>query len=163
MRVSNVRFDQLKVQWNALPQQFANGRLLGYTVYYYEYYNSYVIKSVSTRSPYVNMVILRGLKAASRYQIAVAAFTSKGAGTQSYWLYVTTGIFFIFVCFVLFFFGIMLTTTIIIWLNPQVAKMQRILRSDRLPERARRAHVARLRFPRWSHIYPLLTKLVRSR
>ena len=50
------------------------------------------------------MVILRGLKAASRYQIAVAAFTSKGAGTQSYWLYVTTGIFFIFVCFVLFFF-----------------------------------------------------------
>ena len=148
VRVSNVRFDQLKVQWNALPQQFANGRLLGYTVYYYEYYNSYVIKSVSTRSPYVNRVILRGLKAASRYQIAVAAFTSKGAGTQSYWLYVTTGIFFIFVlfCFV-FFFGIMLTTTIIIWLNPQVAKMQRILRSDWLPERARRAHVARLRFP----------------
>ena len=101
VRVSNVRFDQLKVQWNALPQQFANGRLLGYTVYYYEYYNSYVVKSVSTRSPYVNMVILRGLKAASRYQIAVAAFTSKGAGTQSYWLYVTTGIFFYF-CFVLF-------------------------------------------------------------
>ena len=99
MRVSNVRFDQLKVQWNALPQQFANGRLLGYTVYYYEYYNSYVRKSVSTRSPYVNMVILRGLKAASRYQIAVAAYTSKGAGTQSYWLYVTTGIFFIFVLF----------------------------------------------------------------
>ena len=101
VRVSNVRFDQLKVQWNALPQQFANGRLLGYTVYCYEYYNSYVVKSVSTRSPYVNMVILRGLKAASRYQIAVAAFTSKGAGTQSYWLYVTTGIFFYF-CFVLF-------------------------------------------------------------
>ena len=117
MRVSNVRFDQLKVQWNALPQQFANGRLLGYTVYYYEYYNSYVVKSVSTRSPYVNMVILRGLKAASRYQIAVAAFTSKGAGTQSYWLYVTTGIFFyfsfaLFVC-LFYFFGIMLTTTIV--------------------------------------------------
>ena len=105
VRVSNVRFDQLKVQWNALPQQFANGRLLGYTVYYYEYYNSYVVKSVSTRSPYVNMVILRGLKAASRYQIAVAAFTSKGAGTQSYWLYVTTGIFFLFLfCVVLLFF-----------------------------------------------------------
>ena len=102
VRVANVRFDQLKVQWNALPQQFANGRLLGYTVYYYEYYNSYVRKSVSTRSPYVNMVILRGLKAASRYQIAVAAFTSKGAGTQSYWLYVTTGIFFIFLLLCLF-------------------------------------------------------------
>ena len=97
--VSNLRFDQVKVQWDPLPQQFANGRLLGYTVYYYEYYNSYVRKSVSMSSPYANMVTLRGLKAASRYQIAVAAFTSKGAGPQSYWRYITTGnLLFLFVC-----------------------------------------------------------------
>ena len=91
IRMTNLRFDQVKVQWDPLPQQFANGRLLGYTIYYHEYYYTYTKKSLKTRSPYVNMVILRGLKAATRYQIAVAAFTSKGVGTQSYWQYITTG------------------------------------------------------------------------
>ena len=92
IRMTKVRFDQVKVEWNPLPQQFANGRLLGYTVYFYEYYNWYKLtKSVSTSGPFVSMVILRGLKAATRYQIAVAAFTSKGAGTQSYWQHITTG------------------------------------------------------------------------
>ena len=91
IRMTNLRFDQVKVQWDPLPQQFANGRLLGYTIYYHEYYYTYTKKSLKTRSPYVNMVILRGLKAATRYQIAVAAFTSKGPGTQSYWQSITTG------------------------------------------------------------------------
>ena len=91
IRMTNLRFDQVKVQWDPLPQQFANGRLLGYTIYYHEYYYTYTKKSLKTRSPYVNMVILRGLGAATRYQIAVAAFTSKGVGTQSYWQYITTG------------------------------------------------------------------------
>ena len=91
IRMTSLRFDQVKVQWDPLPQQFANGRLLGYTIYYHEYDYTYTKKSLKTRSPYVNMVILRGLEAATRYQIAVAAFTSKGVGTQSYWQYITTG------------------------------------------------------------------------
>ena len=37
------------------------------------------------------MVILRDLKQAKRYQIAVAAFTSKGEGPRSYWMSITTG------------------------------------------------------------------------
>ena len=81
------------MQWDPLPQQYANGRLLGYTVYYYEYYNWYLREVVNTSSPYVNMVTLRGLKSATRYYVAVAAFTSKGAGPQSSWLYITTGNF----------------------------------------------------------------------
>ena len=91
IRMTNVTFNQVKVQWDPLPQQFANGRLLGYTIYYHEYYYPYTKKSLKTRSPYVSMVILRGLKAATRYQIAVAAFTSKGVGTQSYSQHITTG------------------------------------------------------------------------
>ena len=91
IRMTNVTFNQVKVQWDPLPQQFANGRLLGYTIYYHEYYYPHTKKSLKTRSPYVNMVILRGLKAATRYRIAVAAFTSKGVGTQSYSQYITTG------------------------------------------------------------------------
>ena len=94
VRVSNARYDQIKVQWDPLPHQFANGRLRGYAIYYQEYYYWYLRKSVvRTSNPYANMVILRRLKAATQYQIAVAAFTSKGAGTQSYWQYITTGIF----------------------------------------------------------------------
>ena len=88
--MTNVRFDQVKVQWYPILHQFANGRLLGYTVYYIEYYN-WVVKSVSTSNPYANMLILRGLKAATRYELAVAAFTSKGPGPRSHWLYITTG------------------------------------------------------------------------
>ena len=91
IRMTKVRFDQVKVEWDPLPQQFANGRLLGYTVYFYDYNWYKLTKSVSTSGPFVNMVILKGLKAATRYQIAVAAFTSKGAGTQSYWQHITTG------------------------------------------------------------------------
>lgn len=87
---SNARFNQIKVQWDPLPHQYANGRLRGNTIYYQESYYSYLRKSaVSTSNPYVNMVILRGLKAATRYQIAVGAFRSKGAGTQPYWQYIT--------------------------------------------------------------------------
>ncbi|XP_073248869.1 uncharacterized protein [Porites lutea] len=91
VRVTNVRFDQVKVQWDPLPHQYVNGRLLGYTIYYYEDYYSYLSKSVSTSNPYVNIVILRGLKTATRYWLSVAAFTSKGPGTQSYWQSTTTG------------------------------------------------------------------------
>ncbi|CAH3116621.1 unnamed protein product [Porites lobata] len=92
VRVSNARYDQIKVQWDPLPHQFANGRLRGYAIYYQEYYYWYLRKSVvRTSNPYANMVILRRLKAATQYQIAVAAFTSKCAGTQSNWQYITTG------------------------------------------------------------------------
>ena len=37
------------------------------------------------------MIILRDLKQASRYQIAVTAFTSKGEGRRSSWYLITTG------------------------------------------------------------------------
>ena len=48
-------------------------------------------KSVYTRSANVTMVILRDLKQATRYQITVTAFTSKGEGRRSSWYSVTTG------------------------------------------------------------------------
>ena len=82
----------MKVQWDPLPQQYANGRLLGYSIYIYEddYYVNY-IKTVNSNSSGVHMVIVKGLKAAQRYRISVAAFTSKGVGPQSYYGYITTG------------------------------------------------------------------------
>ena len=81
----------MKVQWDPLPQQYVNGRLLGYSIYIYEYdYYVNYIKTVYSNSSGVHMVIVRGLNAAQRYRISVAAFTSKGAGPQSYG-YITTG------------------------------------------------------------------------
>ena len=84
----------MKVQWNPLSQHYANGRLLGYKVYYREYtsyYYLYYAKSVNTSSANVTMMILRDLKQATRYQIAVTAFTTKGEGRRSSWYLITTG------------------------------------------------------------------------
>ena len=81
---------EINVQWDPLPQEYVNGRLLGYRIYYYEH-SSYLTKTVNTSSPDVNMVTLRGLLSVQRYYIRVAAFTSKGTGPRSYQTYITTG------------------------------------------------------------------------
>ena len=96
IRLSNLHLAEVKVQWNPLSQYYANGRLLGYRVYFreyrsYYYYYSYLTSSVNTSSANGTMVILRNLKQATTYQIAVAAFTSKGEGPRSYWMSITTG------------------------------------------------------------------------
>ena len=98
IRLSNLQFTKIKVQWNPLSQQYANGRLLGYRVYFREYkwkysynYHSDYAKSVNTSSANVTMVILRDLRQASRYEIAVSAFTSKGKGPRSSWYSIATG------------------------------------------------------------------------
>jgi len=92
IQLSNLQSAEVKVQWDPLPQQYANGQLLGYRVYFNEYpYYSYLEKAVNTSSASVYMVILRDLKAVQRYGIRVAAFTSKGVGPRSYYLYITTG------------------------------------------------------------------------
>ena len=95
IRLSNLEQTDVKVQWNPLSQYYANGRLLGYRVYFREYrsyyYYSYLTESVNTSSANVTMEILRDLKEATTYQIAVTAFTSKGEGPRSYWVSITTG------------------------------------------------------------------------
>lgn len=97
MRLSNFQFNEIKVQWDPVPQQYVNGRLRGYRIHVYEYdYFVTFVKTVDTGSPHVHMVILKELKAAQRYRINVAAYTSKGEGPQSYSRYITTGIFFNF-------------------------------------------------------------------
>ena len=84
----------LLVEWNSLPQQYANGKLLGYTIYYQDYnifWSPY--KSVNTSSPSATRFTLKGLKPANEYLVAVAAFTSKGEGPWSAHEYAVTGTF----------------------------------------------------------------------
>ena len=68
---------EIKVQWDPLPQEYVNGRLLGYRIYYYEH-SSYLTKTVNTSSPDVNMVTLRGLLSVQRY-------TCSGVYFKRYW------------------------------------------------------------------------------
>ena len=98
IRLSNLHLTDLKVHWNPLSEQYTNGRLLGYRVYYREYtpryndyYDPYLGKSVNTSSANVTVVILRDLRQLTAYRIAVAAFTSKGDGLLSSWHVITTG------------------------------------------------------------------------
>ena len=89
VRVSSPQLGEIKVQWDHIPPQAANGRLLGYRVSYRERY--WIKYAVNTTNPYTHMVVLRGVKLAQEYGISVAAFTSKGVGPQSSWIYITTG------------------------------------------------------------------------
>ena len=91
---TNVRaqvhgLDELLVEWEAVPQEYVNGHLLGYIVFYKRngyYYPEY---SVNTSSPDVLQVLLKNLQSGEGYQVAVAAFTSKGEGPRSYRIYRT--------------------------------------------------------------------------
>ena len=95
LRVTSVASSSdLFVYWIPLSQNYANGRLLGYTIFYsyrerYYYWSPY--KSINTSSHYPTQFILKDLKPAQQYRVAVAAFTSKGTGPWSYWYYATTG------------------------------------------------------------------------
>ena len=82
----------LLVEWNPLSQQYANGKLLGYTIYYRDYNTVWsTYKSVNTSSPSPTRFTLKGLKLAHEYRVAVAAFTSKGGGPWSAYEYAVTG------------------------------------------------------------------------
>ena len=101
VQLSNLQFTKVKVQWNPLSQQYANGRLLGYEVQVFcseSIYHSNYEKSVNTSSANVTLVILRDLGQASRCGITVSAFTSKGKGPPSSRYSISTGnAFFFFV------------------------------------------------------------------
>ena len=93
IRVTSVEYTtDLLVEWNPLSQIYANGKILGYIIYYREddnWWSPY--KTINTSGIYPTQFVLKGLKPAERYRVAVAAFTSKGRGPVSYDYYGTTG------------------------------------------------------------------------
>lgn len=96
VRLLNLQAHEVKVQWDPIPPNTANGKLLGYRVYYREYnyyWSSGLLQTMDTNSPDDRMLILKRLKSAQRYRIWVAAFTSKGSGSQSNGQYIITGYF----------------------------------------------------------------------
>ena len=92
VRVANHGLNELLVEWDPLPPQYANGIILGYSIFYKDtqYYYS-LEKTVNTSKPEDSHVILAGIQIDIRYRISVAAFTSKGQGPRSPYLYVTKG------------------------------------------------------------------------
>ena len=92
VRVENYGLNELLVKWNSIPPQYANGRLLGYNVYYkrtqYYYYSDSIVSINNTNTP---SAILPNIQIGERYQISVAAFTSTGLGPRSPLIYITKG------------------------------------------------------------------------
>lgn len=93
LRVTSFEFtSDLLVEWSPLSQNFVNGKLLGYRIYYREssyYWSAY--QTVNTSSPYPTHAKLKDLKPGQQYTVYVAAYTSKGVGPFSYSYYATTG------------------------------------------------------------------------
>ena len=90
---TNVRSTEVTVNWDPLPEQYANGRLLGYDVYFQETTYYPVSSNLSSVNVTTNStsVTLTGLRPGQRYHIYISAFTSKGVGPRSYFYYITTG------------------------------------------------------------------------
>ena len=95
LQVTSFNFtSELLVEWNTLSQLYANGKLLGYTIFYQDYnYFWLPLSSVNTSGPFPTRFTLKGLKPAHEYLVAVAAFTSKGVGPWSAYEYAITGMF----------------------------------------------------------------------
>ena len=84
----------MTVQWSPLPQQYHNGRLLGYRVFFRKTANYSFPVNVVASSVVVynsNWVTLKNLEPGQRYEISVTAFTSKGDGPRSDSYSVITG------------------------------------------------------------------------
>ncbi|XP_015751521.1 PREDICTED: uncharacterized protein LOC107331445 [Acropora digitifera] len=82
--VTNVTSTSVTVQWNPLPPQYINGRLLGYRVFFKKTANySFPVDASSMVVYNSNWVTLNNLEPGQRYEITVTAFTSKGDGPQS--------------------------------------------------------------------------------
>ena len=79
------------MEWDPVPKQYTNGRILGYRVYYGFYRRGYFTntgrvssyKTLNISRADVHMVVLRNLSAPEIYRIRVSAFTSKGEGPAS--------------------------------------------------------------------------------
>lgn len=90
--MTNHGLNEFLVRWDPVPVSYVNGRLLGYKVYYKDtqYYYS-LERAVNTSSPDELHVVLTGIQTGQRYQISVSAFTSKGQGPRSSYLYISKG------------------------------------------------------------------------
>ena len=80
------------MHWNPLPQQYHNGRLLGYRVFFQKAGNhSFPVDARSVAVYNSTWVTLNNLEPVQPYEIYVTAFTSKGDGPRSVGYFVITG------------------------------------------------------------------------
>ena len=82
----------MTVQWNPLPAQYHNGRLLGYRVFFRKTANySFPVDATSVAVYNSDWVTLNNLEPGQPYEIYVTAFTSQGDGPRSTGYSVITG------------------------------------------------------------------------
>lgn len=81
--------NEFLVIWDPLPFQYANGRILGYNVYYKHYFSSEKIVRINDAN--MPRAILPNIPPGDYYQISVTAFSSVGTGPRSYRVYKEKG------------------------------------------------------------------------
>ena len=84
--------NEFLVIWDPLPFQYANGRILGYNVYYKRpphYFSSEKIARINDKN--MPRAILPNIPTGDYYRISVAAFSSVGTGPRSYHVYKEKG------------------------------------------------------------------------
>ena len=94
--LTDISSTQITVNWSPLRQQYHNGRLLGYKVYfrrtaYFSLPGQNNASILNVDNPNVTRVSLTELSPGQRYDIYVSAYTSKGEGPHSSRYYVKTG------------------------------------------------------------------------
>ena len=86
----NTSSTSLLIEWDPLPKEQTHGVLRGYVVYYKRraYQNRPWIEQQA--SPTTRAAEITGLRKFTKYNIQVAAFTSKGIGKKSPLIFVPT-------------------------------------------------------------------------
>ena len=89
--LTDVTATSVTVHWNPLPQQYHNGRLLGYRVFFRKTASYLFPVTLSVVVHNFTWVTLHNLEPGQRYEIYLSAFTSKGDGPRSDGYFVITG------------------------------------------------------------------------
>lgn len=93
MKVEDQGLNKFEVTWDPVPREYINGRLLGYKVLYKRTSNYYWERIVDTGNPDITRVVLPNMQTGERYQMSVTAYTSRGQGPRSSYIYITKGVY----------------------------------------------------------------------
>ena len=82
--VYNLSYDSFRLNWDPVPQEFANGRIQVYRVRVWKLSQWMSLgPNITTVSNRNTSALIGGLKADTRYKVNVSAFTAAGEGNST--------------------------------------------------------------------------------
>ena len=89
MTVDDLDYISFELIWEPIPQEFANGRILGYRVRVWELRLIDMKPNITNVDNTTTRVLIGGLQPNTRYMVNVSAFTSEGEGNNASLLVIT--------------------------------------------------------------------------